>query len=309
MARTLSEIYASAVEYRNEYLELTEFENDSQMSILDAFTWVVASCIYASENIMEIFKVDIAKDLTGRINGTPAYYANALLKYQSGDELIMNAEGTSFSYASVDDAKKVISKVSYSEMQEEGFYDKTLIFKIATGNPGNYQRLSADELVKIQGYLHQISFAGTQGRVISRKGDVLLPRVTVYHDGAVSDNELYSNIENCLNDFVHNMPFDQGVYVSKVVDAIQKADHVIDVHFDPKNSDHEGIFVVSYDDDDNIIPVKVSETGEVLSYEQYVSRMFVPGSGYIRQSSKTGNEASLPSWRECITLLVEKNEI
>ena len=48
MARTLSEIYASAVEYRNEYLELTEFENDSQMSILDAFTWVVASCIYAS---------------------------------------------------------------------------------------------------------------------------------------------------------------------------------------------------------------------------------------------------------------------
>jgi hypothetical protein len=194
-------------------------------------------------------------------------------------------------------------------MQEDGFYDKTLIFKLATGQPGNYQRLSAEELVKIQSYLHKISFAGTQSKVISRKGDVLLPRVTVYHDGAVSENEIYSNIENCLNDFVHNMPFDQGVYVSKVIDAIQKADHVIDVHFDPSNSDHEGIFIVSYDDDDNIIPVEVNDSGEVISYEQYVSRMFVPGSGYIRQSTKAGSESNIPTWRECITLLVENNEI
>lgn len=309
MARTLSEIYALAKQYRDEYLELTEFENDSQMSILDAFTWVVAACIYASENIMEIFKIDVAKDLTGRINGTPAYYANALLKYQSGDELIMNDEGTSFSYPSIDETKRVISKVSYSEMQEEGYYDKTLIFKIAAGEPGNYQRLSNDELAKIRGYLHKISFAGTQSRVISRKGDILLPRVTVYHDGAVSENEVYSGIENCLNDFVHNMPFDQGVYVSKVIDAIQKADHVIDVHFDPSKSDYEGIFIVSYDDDDNIIPVEVDESGDVVSYEQYVSRMFMPSSGYIRQSSKAGNESNIPTWRECITLLVENNEV
>ena len=309
MTRTLSEIYALAKEYRIQYLELTEFQNDSKMSILDAFTWVVAACIYSSENIMEIFKVDIAQDLIGRINGTPGYYANALLKYQSGDELIMNDEGTNFSYASTDTSKRVISKVSYSELQEEGFYDKVLVFKIATGEPGHYQRFSAEELAKIQGYLHKISFAGTQTRVISRKGDVLIPRVTVYHDGAVSDNEIYSNIENALNDFVQNMAFDQGIYVSKIIDAIQKADHVIDVHYDTKNSDQQGFFLAQYDDDDNIIPVKVSESGEVLSYEQYISRMLVPGSGYIRQSTKIGAEADLPTWRESITLLVDGNEV
>ena len=43
MARTLSEIYHDAKNKRDEYLELTEFKNDSKMSVLDAFTWVVSA--------------------------------------------------------------------------------------------------------------------------------------------------------------------------------------------------------------------------------------------------------------------------
>lgn len=309
MARTLSEIYSQAKEYRDQYLELTEFENDSQMSILDAFTWVVAACIFAFENVLEIFKVDIARDLVNRINGTPAYYANALLKYQSGDELIMNDEGTSFSYASVDESKRVITRVSYSEIQEEGFYDKMLVLKVASGSPGQYERLTAEELTKVQAYIRQISFAGTQVKVISRKGDILLPKVTVYHDGAVSDNEVYSNIENALNNFVQSISFDQVVYATKVIDAIQSAEHVVDVYYDPSHSDDQGIFIAQYDDDDNLIPVRIDENGDVISYEQFVSRLIIPNSGYIRESAKTGTESNLPKWRECITLSVESHEI
>lgn len=309
MSRTLSEIYTQAKEYRNQYLELTEFENDSQMSILDAFTWVVAACIFAFENVLDVFRVDIARDIANRINGTPAYYANALLKYQSGDELLMNDEGTNFSYASVDETKRIISKVSYSEIQEEGYYDKMLVFKIATGELGKYERIPADELAKIQAYLHQISFAGTHTKVISRKGDILIPKVTVYHDGAVSENEVYSNIENSLNDFIQNVAFDQVIYVVKIIDAIQKADHVVDVHYDTSISSDQGIFIAQYDDDDNLIPMKVGENGEILSYEQFVSRLIIPNSGYVRESTKQGAEAGLPTWRECITLSVERHEI
>ena len=72
MARTLSEIYALAKDCRNEHLELTEFQNSSKMSILDAITWTTSACIWAFENIIDVFKVDIAKDIQNRINGTPA---------------------------------------------------------------------------------------------------------------------------------------------------------------------------------------------------------------------------------------------
>lgn len=306
MARTLTEIYTVAKECRNQYLELTEFQNSSKMSILDAFTWVTSSCIWAFENILDVFKVDLAKDLQNRINGSPAYYANALLKYQSGDELEMNDEGTAFSYPTIDETKRIITRVSYSEHTEEGFFDKELVLKIATGAPGAYERVSEEELLTVRAYFHQISFAGTHATIVSRKGDILVPRVTVYYDGAVSEEEVYSNIENALNDFIANISFNGVIYTQKIIDAIQKADHVVDVYVDTTNSDLQGIFIAQYDDDNLLIPVETDDNGEVISYEQRVDRCFVPNSGFIKQSSRSGEEESIMTWKEAITLKIEQ---
>lgn len=306
MARTLTEIYTVAKNYRNQYLELTEFQNSSKMSVIDAFTWVTSACIWTFENILDIFKVDLAKDLQNRINGNAAYYANALLKYQSGDELEMNEEGTAFSYPTIDETKRVITRVSYSEYQEEGFYDKQLILKIATGEPGAYERVSDEELLAIRAYFNQIAFAGTHATIVSRKGDVLVPRVTVYYDGAISEEEVYKNIEDALNNFIANVSFDGVIYTQKIIDAIQRAEHVVDVHISTIASDLQGIFIAQYDDDNNLIPVQYGDGGEVLSYEHKVDRCFVPNSGFLKQSSRSGDEETLLTWKEAITLKIEE---
>lgn len=306
MARTLTEIYTVAKNYRNQYLELTEFQNSSKMSVIDAFTWVTSACIWTFENILDVFKVDLAKDLQNRINGNAAYYANALLKYQSGDELEMNEEGTAFSYPTIDETKRVITRVSYSEYQEEGFYDKQLILKIATGEPGAYERVSDEELLAIRAYFNQIAFAGTHATIVSRKGDVLVPRVTVYYDGAISEEEVYKNIEDALNNFIANVSFDGVIYTQKIIDAIQRAEHVVDVHISTIASDLQGIFIAQYDDDNNLIPVQYGDGGEVLSYEHKVDRCFVPNSGFLKQSSRSGDEETLLTWKEAITLKIEE---
>lgn len=301
MARTLTEIFAQAKEVRNNYLQLTEFENDSKMSILDAFTWVTSACIWTFENLLDVFKVDLSKDLQNRINGTASYYSNALLKYQSGDELVMNDEGTAFSYSTIDESKRIVTKVSYSEYEEAGFHDKQLMLKIATGERGEYKRIEGDELLKIRAYVDQISFAGTHVNVVSRNGDVLIPRVTVYYDGAVGEDEVYDNIEESLNNFVASLDFNGVVYVQKIIDAIQKAEHVLDVYINPE-TDSQGIFVAQYDDDNNLIPVTEGGT----DYEHAVERCFTPNSGFMKQSSKTGAEESLQTWKEAITLRLEE---
>lgn len=301
MARTLTEIYTTAKECRDQYLELTEIQNSSKMSVLDAFTWVTSSCIWAFENILDVFKVDLAKDLQNRINGTPAYYANALKKYQSGDELQMNDEGTAFSYAAIDESKRIITRVSYAETTEEGFHDKQVVFKIAKGEAGHYDRVSDEELLAIRAYFHQIAFAGTHATIVSRKGDILIPRVTAYYDGAVDAEEVYKNIEDSLNTFIANIAFDGIVYTQKVIDAIQKAEHVVDVHIDTTDGQAQGIFVAQYDDDNNLIPV--NGTG---GYEQRIERCFAPNSGYIKQSSRSDKEAGLLTWKEAIILKIEQ---
>lgn len=299
MARTLTQIYTEAKEHRNQYLELTEFQNSSKMSILDAITWVTSACIWTFENILDVYKVDLAQDLQNRINGTAKYYANALMKYQSGDELTMNEDGTAFSYPTIDETKRIIKKVSYSEHQEEGFHDKKLVLKIATGEPGAYQKISDAELLAIRAYFHQIAFAGTHATVVSRNGDILIPKVTVYYDGAVVEDEVYANIEKALNDFIAKIDFDGTVYVQKIIDAIQQVEHVVDVYIDRDLTDSQGIFVAQYDDDNNLIAV------EGGGYEQHIERCFVPNSGFLKQSSGTGLEEGLLTWRESITLIVE----
>nr|DAI90886.1 MAG TPA: hypothetical protein [Caudoviricetes sp.] len=301
MARTLTEIYTVAKQCRDKYLELTEFQNDSKMSILDAFTWVTSSCIWAFENILDVFKVDLAKDLQNRVNGTPAYFANALLKYQSGDDLVISEDGASFSYATIDESKRIISKVSYSEVVEDGYHDKLAIYKIATGEPGAYARIEEDELLAIRAYLGKILFAGQHAMVVSRNGDVLIPRVTVYHDGAISEDELYTNIENSLNDFIANMSFDGMLYAQKIIDCIQNAEHVTDVEVDRTGTDQQGIFIAMYDDDNNLIEVEDS-------VEQRIGRYVIPNSGYIKQSTRSGKEENLQTWREAITLKLEDKQ-
>lgn len=305
MARTLSEIYALAKDCRNEHLELTEFQNSSKMSILDAITWTTSACIWAFENIMDVFKVDIAKDIQNRINGTPAYYANALLKYQSGDDLEISEDGTSFLYPAIDETKRIVSKVAYSETTQDGFYDKQLLLKIATGEPGSYSQIVEDEMVKIRAYLNQIIFAGTSAKVVSRKGDILIPRVTVYHDGAVTNDEVYNNIAVSLNSYISSMDFNGVVYVQKIIDAIQAAEHVVDVYIDNGATDYQGIFVAQYDDDNKLIVTATDSQGSATSYEKRIDRYFVPNSGYIKESTKTGDEATLQTWKEAITLKIE----
>lgn len=301
MTRTLSEIYADAKDCRNNYLELTEFENSSKMSILDAFTWVVAACIWTFENILEVFKVDLAKDLQNRINGTASYFANALLKYQSGDELVMNEEGTQFSYPSVDVSKRIITKVAYYEEEEAGFHDKIVRFKIATGKPGAYSRIEDSELVAIRAYLGQILFAGQHAKVVSRIGDVLVPRVVVYYDGAVTEDDLYKQIEEALNNYIANIEFNGLVYAQRVIDSIQNVEHVTDVEVSSGDTDHQGIFIARYDDDNNIVK---DREGNPLTK---IARYYVPNSGYIKQSSGAGEEKDIPKWRDTIILKLEDN--
>ena len=293
MSLTLTEIYNEAVETRNKYLELTELTNDSKMSIINAFTWVTAAAIYSFETLLDVFTTDIAKTFTQRINGTSAYYANAMLKWQYGDDLIINDEGTAFHYATEDTTKRLITHVSYQEYYNEEFKDNILILKVASGEGRSLSQLSDEELIAARAYLNQIKFAGVKCNVVSRRGDVLVPRLTVYYDGAITKEELYDNIDTALIDFIVNMKFDSLVYSQKIIDAIQKVEHVTDVHIDHEASVEQGIFIAQYNDNNELGPLTKIERKCYLA------------SGYAKQSTQQDAESELPTFRAAIVIKLE----
>lgn len=293
MSRTIKEIYKESITERNKRMELSEFSNDSKMSILNGITWMVAAMIYTFEAIIDVFAIDISETLNSRINGTPRYYANALLGYQKGDQLIVRDDGLAFGYANEDPTKRIITQVSYSESTDDQNIDNKLILKVATGDKGALSEINPEDLAMITAYINQIKFAGTRIEVISRKGDVLMPRVTVYYDGAVLESQIYDAIEEKLNEYVMNIDFDAGVYVSKIWEAIRKVDHVTDVHIDNSATPQQGIFLACYN------------TDGVLQPAQKIERMSHTSSGYVRQSIGKGDEADLPNFRQAIKLVID----
>ena len=296
MSRTIKDIYNAAVAERNKRLELSEFKSDSKMSVMNGILWVVAAVIYSFETLLDVFAVDITEAINGRINGTPNYYANALLQYQQGDELIVREDGLAFGYAAVDETKRIITQVSYVESTDDQNIDSKLILKVATGTKGNLEAISPEELVPINAYIGKIKFAGTRVEVISTKGDVLIPRLTVFYDGAIPESEMYDAIEAQLKEYVMNIEFDAAVYVSRLTDAIRKAEHVTDVFIDESATPEQGVFIACHDTDGNIQPM------------QRVLRMTYTASGYLKESSGKDEEADLPSFREAIILKVENHE-
>lgn len=294
MSRTLNAIYKEAVAERNKRLELTEFSSDSKLSILNGITWVVAAVIYSFETILDVFAYDISETINKRINGTPDYYARALLQYQKGDELTVREDGLAFGYASVDESKQIITQVSYEESTDDVNLDSKLVLKVATGDKGNLSAIPADELVQIRTYLNRIKFAGTRIEVTSLPGDVLVPRLSVYWDGAISEAEVYDNIEASLNEYMMNIDFNAGIYVSKVIAAIRSAEHVTDVWIDEEATPAQGVFLACYDTDGALKPL------------QKVARVQNTTSGYLRQSSGKDQEEGLPDFREALKLTVDE---
>lgn len=297
MSRTIKEIYNEAVAERNRRLELEEFASDSKMSILNGILWVVAATIYSFETLLDVFAIDISAAINSRVNGTPDYYANALLQYQRGDELVVREDGLAFGYANIDEGKRIITQVSYSESTDDMNLDSKLVLKVATGTKGNLSAIPAEELVPINAYIGKLKFAGTRIEVISTKGDVLIPRLTVFHDGAVPEAEMYDAIEKQLDSYMMEIAFDSAIYVSRIMDAIRKAEHVTDVYIDTDALPAQGIFIAGHDRDGKIQPMK------------RVERMAYTVSGYLKESSGKDEEKELPGFREAIILKVESHEV
>ena len=293
MARSINEIYKEIVAEKDKRLELSEYKSDSKVSVINGIAWFVSAAIYSFETIMDTFIVDINDIIKDRINGTPSYYVNAALKYQHGDKLKIKDDGLGFGYEKTDETKRIITQASYQESSNPQSLDTKLILKVATGTNGKLSPLTEDQLTQVTAYINQIKFAGTYIEVVSRKGDIIIPRLTVFYDGSVMEETMRSALDDALNKFIMETKFNSAIYVSSIVSCLMAVEHVTDVYMDVNAVPQQGVYIVSYESDGT------------QSEEKRVGRMTYASSGYLRESSKEGEEKDIPNFRESIVLKVD----
>lgn len=294
MARSISEIQDIIISEKNNRLELNELESDSKVSIYNGWAYICAVAIHSFEVIHDLFKSDIDTILDTRMNGTPQFYVNKAYEFQDGDTVQVSEDGTRISYPAIDTSKQIITRASYEEVVVSGGnLDKLLLVKVAKGETGSLQPLEPEELVRFTSYLDKIKFAGTNIQGVSKIGDVLIPYITVYHDGLLPDSTILTRVNDAIHDFMKDLSFDSALYESKLFDAISDVDNVTDVYVDDEAIPAQGVFLRSYDDDG------------VIGDEVEVKRYAYLASGYLRESSKVGQELNVPNFNDAIIIKAE----
>jgi hypothetical protein len=242
MARTIQEIYDSIIAEKETRAELLNLQPapDTSQTFLDDLTstskvaiwrllfYTVAFAIWVHEKLFDEHTAAVNALAADLITGTARWYQLEMFKFQFGDTLLF-IDGK-FQYAIEDLNAQIIKR---SAVQVNG---TQVIIKVAkldiTDNP---IPLSIAELTAFTEYVNQIKFAGTNTLIVSNDADLLKIEYQVFYDPLVMDasggllsDPLVKPVEDAINNYISNLPFDGNLVLTNLTDAVQAAEGVVD---------------------------------------------------------------------------------
>jgi len=148
--------------------------------------------------------------------------------HQFGDVLAWN--GLQYVYDPIIESNRIVSLAS---VVDQGFQIRIKAAKLSAGLP---VPLSVAELSSFQGYWSQKRFAGTAMLITSTIGDDISTDYFVKYnalilapDGSLLSNPLVFPVEDAIEFYIRNLPFDGVLSLMEMTDAVQSVSGVIDV--------------------------------------------------------------------------------
>lgn len=224
------------------------------------FFYCVAFGIKAHEDLFDIHKAEVESAADTLIVGTDRWIREKCLEYQDGDSLQWNSGNGSYSYTTpVDstDPKRVVQRASVKSSAG------VVVIKVANASGSTVIPLTGSEKTGFTTYIRNISPAGTQLSIISDNADDLHVEMTVKYDPLVlnTSGELKTDtsvkpVEDAINNHIAgNIEFDGRLVLTKLIDAVQAANGVVDCFITLAEAKAAG--ALSYT---NIVPSNEYET-------------------------------------------------
>ncbi len=249
MARTIAEIYNALALTKANLQELHDFVVDpanpssvmddadtlladlrstSKVAIWRLFLYVVAVGSWTVETLFDKLTAAINAIMAAKRPHTLRWYAEESKKYQYGHELIW--ADNQYSYAVYDAEARIIKYAAAQEVNSK------VILKVAKEVNGVKAALTVTEKSAFTEFWNAWRDAGTKLEVVSLSADILKIDICIIRDRTVLavNNSLLRDssvfpIADALKTFGDALEFDGILRLSKLVDAIQLAEGVIDV--------------------------------------------------------------------------------
>lgn len=240
MTRTIQDIKKSMTEQfmtdeviraKYGFSEGDSFEDKfSKVSLENIIFFIVASAIYALEALFGQFKDDVETKIAGSVIASIPWYHKMCLNFQYGDALVYDPRTMQYKYEIEDESKKVIK---YASIREDNDGVEVLV---STEEDGKPSKVSDDVLMLFKQYLNAVKPAGVLVKVNSKMPDKLRINLKVQYDPLVlhSDGSLIANkdkfpVNQAISEYVAGIVYGGIFNKTKLVDAVQKAEGVVDV--------------------------------------------------------------------------------
>lgn len=249
MARKISEIYDRLNVVKSTFQELHDYVVDannsysvqdtwetlladitsaSKVAVWRLFIWLFAVGSWIVETLFDNHKAEITGILAAKNPHHERWYAEESKKFQYGYALIW--KDNQYVYDRIDENAKIVKYAAASEKNGK------VILKVAKLVSGVKAALDVTEKATFTEFWRKWKDAGVPLEIVSLSADILKISITIVRDRLVlnGNNSLLRDasvfpIADAIAAYAGGLEFDGVIMLSKLVDAIQGAEGVIDV--------------------------------------------------------------------------------
>lgn len=210
-----------------------DLNTSSKVGVWRLFVWIISTRISELQTLFQQHKNIVEKRSKELVLGNLQWYQKISKEFQFGYQLVWNANTLQYEYASEDISSRIVKLASANE----GVNYK-IIVKTAGLQGGTPIQLTSPQLTALNAYLNKRKFAGVKITAVSRPADLFKVDLKVYYDPLVlaSDGSLLSDsstfpVEESINNYLKNLPFDGVFSVTEMIDQLQMVDGVINPMF------------------------------------------------------------------------------
>lgn len=230
MARTIEQIQAQMLTAKGNEPALSELNSTSKTAIWRLWIYIVAVSIWTLEKLFDSHKEEIDQKLQQLKPHTARWYRHKATSFQYGFDLLEDTD--MFNNTNKTDEEIEKSKIIKYSAVTESQIESRLIVKIATEKAGRLTPISSEELNAFESYISEIKDAGVRISVINYQPDRLKLRFKIYRDPLVLDASGTSiltgkkPVEDALQQFMKELPFNGELVLAHLIDKLQKAEGV-----------------------------------------------------------------------------------
>lgn len=212
----------------------------SVVSIENILFYIIAACCHVLECLFDAFKADVDTKIESAVVASVAWYYKMARAFQYGDSLVFDERTQQYQYAAVDEVKQF---ARYVAVRDRGTSIQILVSGDKGGKP---TPLSNDVLTAFKHYMNRVKIAGIILNIASLPADKLTIAAHITIDPLIltTDGTRIADgsrpVEDAINGYLSGIVYGGTFNKTKLTDAIQAVQGVLDVELGECRASTEG---------------------------------------------------------------------